>query len=639
MLAAAGRAGAEEPTLTADRLEYLRSEDAFVATGGARLLREGAFVEADRIVYRRGPRVVEAEGRVLLRDGETVLSADRIRMDLETGLGEAEGEVSLFLVEEGVQVRGEALEKRGRDRYLLRRGTVTTCEGEDPDWSFRASTAELDLGRSLSGTHVRFHVGRLPVFYSPWFWAPVLLRKQSGLLFPDFGYSDRNGFRLDLRYYWMMAVNRDLTVHLDLMSERGLGAGAEFRYLEEFGASGRLRVWGIDDSRTDHEYVELKGVHEQRFGRTVRGYLRGAYLTRRDQYLEFVPSQEDKLRRYLENVAHLSWQPGVSRLYATGRVFQNLDGSSEGIPVTAEAGGRFYARADLPVPVYLDLDARADRFRRDLGAEGDRLFLRPVLLSAVQAPGLTIRPVLGWEGRWYDLEDREEAHPTVEVRRVGVSATSKLFRDFGPVRHVVEPELTYDFVKVRGDTPPLFDSLDQAGERHAASFRLVNRLYAGGRERFRLELEESHDLRAESRPWSNLDADLLARAGGFSFTGRMSYDVYENDVDTARAGLRYGWDGNFVAASNTFERTRVDTVTLEARLRPFRPLTTYGRVWYDAAGGGLREFELRLDYRSQCWGLYVEYVSRPEENRVMANISLAGLGSLGYDEAFPSHAP
>lgn len=54
-------------------------------------------------------------------------------------------------------------------------------------------------------------IGKVPVLYFPWFKFPIDDRRQTGLLFPQFGLSGRNGFDYLQPIYLNLAPNYDAT--------------------------------------------------------------------------------------------------------------------------------------------------------------------------------------------------------------------------------------------------------------------------------------------------------------------------------------------------------------------------------------------------------------------------------------------
>ena len=100
----------------------------------------------------------------------------------------------------------------GENQFRLEGATWSTCPAPDPDWYIRAGELKLDYDREVGvarGGSVVFK--DVPIFYLPWIEFPLVAQRQSGLLPPTVGQSNKTGFDLTLPYYWNIAPNYDAT--------------------------------------------------------------------------------------------------------------------------------------------------------------------------------------------------------------------------------------------------------------------------------------------------------------------------------------------------------------------------------------------------------------------------------------------
>jgi LPS-assembly protein len=90
---------------------------------------------------------------------------------------------------------GERMDRIGESNYEIRRGTFTTCEDDDPPWSFRFNSGTADLDDIVYGRDASFWVKSVPLLpWVPFFAAALRRERQSGFLFPEFGQSSRRGY-------------------------------------------------------------------------------------------------------------------------------------------------------------------------------------------------------------------------------------------------------------------------------------------------------------------------------------------------------------------------------------------------------------------------------------------------------------
>ncbi len=203
------------------------------------------------------------QGNVALKRGDQFLGADNLRMDTETGNYIAEGNVryqdtSFRMVAdraEGNQdtdshkvtnIQYQLVDRRGNGGAesvdlqgqvgQMHRSTYTTCDPSQPIWRVRAPEIDVDNDEGFgTARNAVLQIGKVPVLYFPWFKFPIDDRRQTGLLFPQFGLSGRNGFDYLQPIYLNLAPNYDATLLPRYMSKRGLMFGTEFRYLYDGG--------------------------------------------------------------------------------------------------------------------------------------------------------------------------------------------------------------------------------------------------------------------------------------------------------------------------------------------------------------------------------------------------------------------
>src|SRR5690606_36557273 len=115
--------------------------------------------------------------------------------------------------------QAEVMYFEGENQYRLKGATWTTCEAPDPDWYIKADTLRLDYDRERGEVHGSSLVFKnTPILWWPWAEFPLSERRQSGLLVPTVGMSNKAGLDISLPYYWNIAPNYDATLAPRIMS-------------------------------------------------------------------------------------------------------------------------------------------------------------------------------------------------------------------------------------------------------------------------------------------------------------------------------------------------------------------------------------------------------------------------------------
>ena len=86
---------------------------------------------------------------------------------------------------------------------------------------------------------------------------PAKKERQSGILMPEYGQSNRDGFSLNLPIYWAISNNSDATFYEYMMSRRGFMQGLEYRYILSAQSKGTLMM----------DYLPHDGVSQEEFNK------------------------------------------------------------------------------------------------------------------------------------------------------------------------------------------------------------------------------------------------------------------------------------------------------------------------------------------------------------------------------------
>lgn len=231
-------------TINADKLQG-NYPDSALYTGNVDVQQGNSSLNADEVqlnqIKHPGEatplRTVTATGDVLYFDNQIKLKGPKAFSNLNTKDTDVEkGDYQMV----GRQGRGTAdtMKQRDNNRYtILNNGTFTSCLPGDNSWSVVGTTVVEDRQEELAEIwNARFHIGPVPVFYSPYMQLPIGNRRRSGFLIPNAKFGSNNGFELMLPYYWNIAPNYDATITPHYMSKRGTQLQNEFRYLTVAGA-------------------------------------------------------------------------------------------------------------------------------------------------------------------------------------------------------------------------------------------------------------------------------------------------------------------------------------------------------------------------------------------------------------------
>jgi LPS-assembly protein len=343
-------------------------------------------------------------------------------------------------------------------------------------------------------------------------------------------------------------------------------------------------------------------------------------------------------------------------------------------------------------PFYYSFAASMVQLQRDVGGTGQRFSFTPTLGYGRQLTDwLSGRAWAGYGQRLYHAttETGAEGWHGQGAAEGGISLQTQLartfdvsFMDMSRLRHLMVPELTYEFREKRADDElPFFDFDDRPTTGQVATLSLQNvltgKVVSGDqveyRDLARFTLSQGYQLSGERR-------DLLVLAdGGHPFADtRLKAEVFPIPALRIMADLRVSpYSGNLTNGSvgldggepkgnrlglswhyakeqlpptiyQAFGINERDLAYLEGRftlveLQPFT-FSALGRYSFDKPG--FLETLYSFEYRHQCWSFNLTYRERLTNNgrtlnneqstnkELTFNFTLAGLGPLGPLKAF-----
>ena len=517
--------------ISADTLEYDAAGTTYHARGNVVIEKEATRLVADSVAFNHGAMTASAKGHVLLTVGNDVMSGQRLDLNLAGETGVLYGG-SVFIEESHFYINGDRIEKTGPETYLARRASVTTCDGERPDWVISGRDVEVTVDGYGSATHAVFRAGPVPLLYTPYILFPVKTRRQTGLLFPEIGHSDRWGFFWEQPFFWAINDASDATVTVSQMIERGTKLGLEYRWALTEDSVGSIMADGLKDRRTDdgsEEATQKWGYDDDAYDRPNRDryWLRGkidqelpyqamAHLdldivSDQDYLVEFKdgPSGYDATRSYFldafgrdidtydDNIrtnrlnvnrgwthyslnADLLWYDNVVK-----RRWSETDTTLQRMPVIGFDSTKQRLLQDGLV--WWDVESEYAYFYREDGDRGHRLDLHPRAYLPLRwkhylsiEPSAGVRQTTWMMDRWDDDDLEQTTNRQIADFELDVSTEIAKVMDASiagtdRIRHSIKPQVVYEYIPGEDQSDlPYFTSDDRIAAANQITYSLTN---------------------------------------------------------------------------------------------------------------------------------------------------------------------
>jgi len=236
--------------IAADEIDYDDKTCYYTGKGNVAITKEDKKLTADFVHFNQKTMKVYAKGHVSMTSGEDTLTGTSMEMDLETETGSVYNG-TIFFKANHFYLKGNRIQKVGKDSYAVEKASITTCDGDKPAWKITGRNLKVTIEGYGFVKHATLWTKKVPVLYTPFLVFPVKLKRQSGLLAPQIGYSDRKGIEFNQPFYWAINESSDATFYLDYMTERGEKYGLEYRYVLSKESRGTIMFDFLKDKRVD----------------------------------------------------------------------------------------------------------------------------------------------------------------------------------------------------------------------------------------------------------------------------------------------------------------------------------------------------------------------------------------------------
>ncbi|WP_321495857.1 LPS assembly protein LptD [uncultured Desulfobacter sp.] len=549
---------------------YIAQNDVVITGGQTRL-------EADYVEFSDITKEAFAKGNVLFISGKDTITCASMTVNLSLETGTIH-QGTIFIQEGNYYISGETLQKTGAFTYDAEKGSITTCDGENPDWKITGKQIKVTIDGYGHVQGATFWAKKMPALYTPYFLFPAKTTRQTGLLLPMAGYSDDMGFEYQQPLFLALSDNTDATLYPDYMSDRGVMLSGEYRYALSRQSQGMIMMSYLDDKtlgdgtdenkdynisatpdRTNHDRYWFRMKHDQEllYGFNAKldidyvsdmDYLRtfesgfAGYTSTDDAFENMFGRDLDDETDYTRKNSLLvtkNWTAYSLNLQALW--YDNVKArQTDGDDTTLQTlpGVDFFAARQKIAPgfgLYYQMDSEFKSFyRQDTTATlvtGQRADIHPVFYYPIKLgnafflePYAGVRGTLWNTDNFTDNQGDDSNSRSRGLYEMGMDLSTALNRvftlntDFAEkIQHKIVPRLEYDFIPfVDQEDLPYFDALDNISEKNIITWSLTN------------TFTSRNTLTDENGEQSRVYKEL------FWFKLSQGYDIrYERDGDDA----------------------------------------------------------------------------------------------------------
>jgi len=236
--------------INAEKITYDEKADIYIASGNVSITKNDIKISADFVRFNYKIMKVDASGHVFLTSKEDFLTGSSLEFDLETKTGIIYNG-TIFLKENHFYIRGNLIKKVGEYTYTADKASISSCDGDKPAWKITGKNLKITIEGYGFVKHAAFWIKDIPVMYMPYMVFPVKLKRQTGLLSPQYAYSNRNGVEYIQPFFWAINKSSDATFYEHHLQRRGDKVGLEYRYILSENSKGTMMYDYLNDRKID----------------------------------------------------------------------------------------------------------------------------------------------------------------------------------------------------------------------------------------------------------------------------------------------------------------------------------------------------------------------------------------------------
>lgn len=662
---AADRDGGEALKISADTINYSDADKTWDAKGDINIQYGDFTVTGQECKIQGEDQKGLIQGEVRLKVENADMTARKMEFFLDTGYGTLWGAKGVF--GKGLFFSAEKIERQSADHYIMDEGIITSCPADDQEWVFKARRVDVQMEgiAILEGVSLQFY--GVPVFYSPYWFAPAVTKRTTGFLMPGIGYSSKGGATMKNSFFWNLSNQDDASLYLDWMDKRGVREGVEYRYAFAERTYGQLNLDYLYDRAHNEPLYSVKYDHRMKINDSTDSMARADIESLSSYGKEFDDSILLRTRRYTDSFANVHATGGPYALSITGRDQREMEATNG--EIFGKQPELLFAAMPQHLggsPLMADGSASAASFFTNrLGGDISRFDARPRLsMPFAASPFFNITPWAEGRSTWYSRSAVDNRSLAVNYYAAGTGVegprVQRIFNgDEGAWKHVITPRIDLSYIPgyetggdVRQYAVPL-DMLDQHVPKTLTTLTLLNRIYSRARadEIVRFNISQGYDFReaqrtdiTDVRPWADLTGEFKSRPTDWLLLNAdMAYNHYNHEPSVMNQEAGFTWSDFHISYDRRF--VNAPRSTFSSGLLGYRFSKAFSSeisAIYDEERREATGSLVTMNWESCCWGVSLNAGSRRRtetlsdgsirsemENRIFFSINLKGIGDIG----------
>jgi LPS-assembly protein len=457
-------------------------------------------------------------------------------------------------------------------------------------------------------------------------------------------------------YFWAIDKDKDATIGLEYIEDRGFKPELEFRYALKDNLKGAWEFSIIDDKEYEHWRYQLKGKHEQTFFKDLRFKANIDYVSDYQYLVDFGQTVQEQSENLLKSNSYIEKQFSNSLLTVEGAYFKSLLTKNNDRTFQYYPHITFFTEyfPFLNKMLYADIATELINLYRVRGDMYSRLNIEPRVQLPISWKGLNFLLSGALSEKLYYVDQAvtdDRKTKNLETVKLEGSANVQFMRNYnieflslGVVQSLIRPQVNYTFISNNSYRDiPYIDPYDRIGDVNTITYSLSHYLNTftpqiGGKELSLFEVSQTYGL-SKSLPISDAYkgsgdrfSDIAARLTLFvqkniSYYNETTFNVHGQGMTTTRNVLRFIVpEKYYMNIAQNYTKELANQVFLDLGGK-YGFVTGRYRIIYSFKSKDWIDTQYQLIFQPQCWAviLSLQQTKRPNDTSFNIGFDLTGL--------------
>jgi len=226
------------------------------ANGHVKIRYKSTLIKSDYVIYDRDKKLLNINGNVYIRNPDgTIVRSDKLTINTQQSKVVFD---KFFYKDEKKLWISSTKAKKYADCFSMQDAIMSTCLTNNPDWHLSFLEADYNsTAKNIKLKDIKFYIKETPVLYLPYLSFSTNRDRTTGLLIPNLGYNDSNGYMYEQPIFLAMRDDLDIELNPQIRTKRGDGIYATMRFVDSEHSHGSLRLGYFLDKQS---FVDLHNI-------------------------------------------------------------------------------------------------------------------------------------------------------------------------------------------------------------------------------------------------------------------------------------------------------------------------------------------------------------------------------------------